>query len=354
MVKYVLTGLCLGVGGVLLSCFGNPTNSGICVSCFMENVAGALGLHGNIRMQYLRPELIGFVLGAFFTALIKKELCSASTGAFILRFFVGIVLIIGCAVFIGCPIKMILRMAAGDLTALVGLAGLLAGVFIGLKFIEGGFRIGSAIAAPKVGAYLLPAFMGLLLTFLLIRPSFVSFSVKGAGAQHAPMYLSLFIGLVIGALAQRTKFCITAGSARLFLWGPKDVPGCPTSAGMLASIGSFAISAFITCLLTGRFSLGLHGQPSSNEGYGWAFLAMLAVGFGSMLIRGCPFRQLVMAGSGDNDAGGAVLGMLTGAAIVQNWNLGGNAAGTPYTAKIAVLLGLAFLFAIGLLNRDRA
>ncbi len=354
MVKYILTGVCLGVGGALLSYFGNPASSGICVSCFMKNAAGALGLHGDIRMQYLRPELIGFVLGAFIAAYINKDLRSVSAGTFLLRFFVGIVLIIGCAVFIGCPIKMIIRMAAGDLTALVGLAGLLAGVFIGLKFIEGGFRVGSPDAVPQAGAYLIPLLMGLLLLFLLIKPSFISFSIKGAGAQHAPICLSLFIGLLIGALAQRTKFCITAGLARLFLWGPRDVPGCPTSAGMLVSIGTFLLSALITLSATGQFSLGLHGQPSSNESYGWAFLAMLAVGFGSMLIRGCPFRQLVMAGSGDNDAGGAVLGMLAGAAIVQNWVLGGSASGTPYNAKIGVLVGLVFLFTIGLLGRERS
>jgi uncharacterized membrane protein YedE/YeeE len=30
---------------------------------------------------------------------------------------------------------------------------------------------------------------------------------------------------------------------------------------------------------------------------------MFMVGFGSVLIRGCPLRQLVAAGQGDNDAG---------------------------------------------------
>ena len=77
------------------------------------------------------------------------------------------------------------------------------------------------------------------------------------------------------------------------------------------------------------------------------------VGFGSVLIRGCPLRQLVAAGQGDNDAGATVMGMLVGAALVQNWGLNGNASGTPVAGQVAVLLGLCLLFVIGLLNRKR-
>jgi hypothetical protein len=80
---------------------------------------------------------------------------------------------------------------------------------------------------------------------------------------------------------------------------------------------------------------------------------MVMVGFGSVLIRGCPFRQLIAAGQGDTDAGAAVLGMLTGAALVQGWGIAGNAEGTPYAGQVAVLFGLCFLVIIGLLFRKR-
>jgi YedE family putative selenium metabolism protein len=195
--------------------------------------------------------------------------------------------------------------------------------------------------------------MFLMLIFLLLKPPFISFSTKGSGAQHAPLYLSLAAGLIIGVLAQRTGFCITGGIARIFLWGPREVKGCPKSTGLLMGIISFFIVAFFASLLTGQFSLGWHGQPSSNIDYEWAFLGMVVVGFGSVLIKGCPLRQLITAGQGDSDAGAAVLGMLTGAALVQNWGLGANAAGTPYEAKMAVIIGLIILFAIGLLYRER-
>jgi len=351
--KFIITGALVGLAGVMLSFWGNPPNSGICVSCFMENIAGSLGLHDHIRMQYIRPEIIGFVMGSFLISMLRKEFRATSHGSPLLRFFVGVLLIIGCAVFMGCPIKMVFRISAGDITALAGLCGLIAGIYIGIKFIDGGFSIGRQIQLPMINAMFIPAMMVLLLILLIWEPPFISLSTRGSGAEHAPLLISLGAGVVIGVVAQRTGFCITGGMARLFLWGPRELKGCPKTSGLLIGVGSFFLVAFFASLLTGQFLLGVHGQPSSNESYGWSFLGMLMVGFGSVLIRGCPFRQVILAGQGDLDAGAAVLGMLVGGALVQNWGLGGNAAGTPYEGQLAVLLGLCLLFIIGVTYRKR-
>ena len=350
---FFITGAVMGIAGVVLTTLGNPPNTGFCVSCFMENIAGSIGLHGNIRMQYLRPEIIGFVLGAFLMAFYKREFKASGGSSPLLRYFIGILLIIGCAVFIGCPIKMIFRTAAGDLTALVGVVGIIAGVFIGMQFLEKGFSLGRPNASSTGNGLLIPVFMALLLGALFLKPEFIAISIKGSGAQYAPLAASLSAGLVIGALAQRTGFCITGGISRLFLWGPREFTVCPKTTGLAIGIASFFLFALGANLVTGQFSLGWHGQPSSNESYFWNFLSMAMVGFGSVLIRGCPFRQLIASGQGDSDAGVAVLGMLTGAALVQDWGLAGNAAGTPYSGKLAVLFGLAFLFVVGMVYRKR-
>ncbi len=350
---FLVMGAVLGVGALILSWFGNPANTGICASCFTENIAGALGLHDNDRMQYLRPEIIGFILGSFFLSLLRGEFLSRSGSSPLLRFFIGMLLIIGCSVFIGCPVKLILRLAAGDIGVLPGLAGLIVGIYIGLEFIENGFRLGEPRENPRASGFVVPAIMVLLLIFVVVRPSFIAFSEKGAGAQHAPLLLSLGIGLVVGGLAQYTQFCITGGIARIFLWGPREIMNCPRSTGLLISIGSFFLFALVAALLTGQFHFGIEGQPSSNGSYGWAFLGMVLVGFGSVLIRGCPLRQMIASGEGDADAGAAVLGMLVGAALVQNWELGGTTAGTPAAGRIAVLAGLLFLLVVGLVNRRR-
>ena len=76
-----VAGLLLGVLGSLLAYWGNPANTGICISCFLENTAGALGLHDNARMQYLRPELPAFFLGSFLAALSAREFRPRTAGA---------------------------------------------------------------------------------------------------------------------------------------------------------------------------------------------------------------------------------------------------------------------------------
>ena len=80
---------------------------------------------------------------------------------------------------------------------------------------------------------------------------------------------------------------------------------------------------------------------------------MLLVGWLSVLIGGCPFRQLVKAGEGDVDAGLAVVGMLLGGGIVQSWGMAATAAGVSLPGKTAVLAGLAFSLGVSLLFRDR-
>lgn len=351
--EFIIMGAIIGIGAVMLSYYGNPANTGLCISCFLENISGAMGLHQNVRMQYLRPEIPAIVLGSFAMALSNREFRPTGGGSQALRFVIGIFIVIGCSVFIGCPVKMVLRIAAGDIGAIAGLIGLAVGIYVGLECIENGFRLGKPQPLPAASGYVLPGVMLALLVFAIVQPAFIAASDKGGGAQYAPIWLSLGIGLVIGAWAQRTQFCITGGIARIFLWGPREIMNCPRSTGLLLSIGAFFLFATVTSLLTGQFNLGLHGQPSSNENYVWNFLGLALTGFGSVLVKGCPLRQLVVAGEGDTDGTVTVFGMLTGAALVQNWDLGGTSAGTPPAAQMAVVAGFIILFAIALLNRRR-
>jgi len=341
------SGALLGILGVMLSVWGNPENSGICVSCFIENSAGALGLHSNARLQYLRPELAGFVLGAFGSTLLNREFRSRGGSAPLFRFVAGFFLIVGCAVFIGCPIKLFLRFTAGDMTALAGVIGLLAGVWGGLKGLSQGVELGrlAPAAAPAGSGLFSPLFFLLLLLFIFIVPPFLIVSEKGSSAQHAPLLLSLGAGLLLGFVAQRSRFCITGSVRDVLLMGRR--------APLLWGGGAFLVSALLVNLATGRFNAGIAGQPGSHQEYLWSFLGMALVGWLSVLIGGCPFRQLVKSGEGDTDAALAVAGMFLGGALVQGWNLAATSAGVPVGGKIAVVTGFALLFGGSLLCRNR-
>jgi YedE family putative selenium metabolism protein len=69
----ILGGLVFGSLGALAVNWGNPNNMGICVACFLRDIAGALKLQANAAVQYMRPEIFGFALGAFGTSLAFRE-----------------------------------------------------------------------------------------------------------------------------------------------------------------------------------------------------------------------------------------------------------------------------------------
>jgi hypothetical protein len=340
----IITGALLGFGGVFLVYMGNQTNSGFCISCFLENLAGSLQLHDNIRMSYIRPELIGFVLGAFFMALQSRRFKVTGGSSPIIRFLLGFFILVGCAVFIGCPIKMILRLAAGDLTAIAATAGLIFGVWLGAKYIRAGFSLDRVKELPQINGYIIPAFAVLALLFLLLKPSFIITGETGPAAMRAPIYLSLLVGLAIGVFAQKSGLCITGGIRNFCLVGERT---------LLNGVITVFVTALILSLIMGKFNLGMNAQPSSHLSHGWTFLAMVLVGLASTLIDGCPFRQLIKAGQGDVDAGITILGMTVGAALVISWAIRSSSAGPTFEGKITVLLGLVFSLILVTMYRKR-
>ncbi len=329
----VITGILLGIGSVLISYFGNPVNSGICISCFLENLAGSLQLHDELRMSYIRPELIGFILGAFLVAVKTRRFKVTGGSSPIIRFFLGFFIIVGCAVFIGCPIKMIIRLAAGDLTAVAAVLGMMFGVWLGAKHIKAGVFLDREKNLPKINGYIVPALAILLLVFIIMEPAFIKEGRTGPAALHAPVLLSLALGLIIGGFAQRSGLCITGGFRNFFLF--KETT-------LLSGVIAFFVTALVVSFATRQFNFGLNGQPASHLSHGWTFLAMVLVGLASVIIDGCPFRQIIKAGQGDIDAGITTLGMLAGAALVISWSMRSTSAGPEFAGKIAVLCGLIF------------
>ena len=68
---------------------------GICVACFDRDIAGALGLHRADVVQYMRPEILGLVLGSLIAAYLFKEFRSRAGSAPIVRFVLGVFAMIG-------------------------------------------------------------------------------------------------------------------------------------------------------------------------------------------------------------------------------------------------------------------
>ena len=69
----IIAGVLVGVAALVLTKLGNPANMGFCIACFERDIAGAVGLHSAAKVQYVRPEIIGLVLGAFIMSVASKE-----------------------------------------------------------------------------------------------------------------------------------------------------------------------------------------------------------------------------------------------------------------------------------------
>lgn len=213
----ILAGLVFGVFAALLVKWGNPPNMGVCVACFMRDIAGALGLHRAGVVQYLRPEIVGFVLGGFIAAYTFGEFRARGGSAPLVRFLLGALVMIGALVFLGCPIRATLRLAGGDLNGIIGLAGVAIGALSGIFFIKRGYNLGRAIKILTAAGWIVPLAMIGLLLLAIFQPGFIFSSEKGPGSLHAALGISLGVGLLVGFLAQRTRMCFVGAWRDIFL-----------------------------------------------------------------------------------------------------------------------------------------
>ena len=199
----VIAGAVVGLAAVVLTHLGNPANMGFCIACFLRDITGAVGMHGAAKVQYVRPEIIGLVLGAFVMSVATKEFRAKAGSSPATRFVLGAFVMIGALAFLGCPLRMVLRIGGGDLNAVVGLVGFTLGIFIGIQFLKRGFSLKRAYPVGKGEGGVLPIVMTGLLILVIAVPSLFKFSEEGPGSKHAPMLAALLIAVVVGALAQR-------------------------------------------------------------------------------------------------------------------------------------------------------
>ena len=352
-----LAGLAIGVIAVLLVLFGNPTNMGYCIACFLRDTAGGLKLHSAAVVQYVRPEIIGLVLGSFIMAVLKKEWAPKGGSAPFTRFILGFFVMIGCLAFLGCPFRMTLRLAGGDLNALVGLAGFVAGILAGVFFLNKGYSLKRTYKQPKLEGAVAPAIQVVLLVVLVALPTLLVFSESGPGSMRAPIAISLIAGLIVGALAQRTRMCMVGGIRDVILFKETKLLAGFVALFVAALAGNLILNATQG---GGFFKLGFASQPVAHTAHIWNFLGMALVGYGCTLLGGCPLRQLILTGEGNTDSAITVTGLVVGAAFCHNFGLAGGAdsvvdgvykvGGPGINGKVMVVVGLVVCTIIACVN----
>ena len=339
--KMPLVGGLAALISLALVMLGNPANMGFCIACFLRDTAGALGLHSAAPVQYVRPEIIGIIFGAFIFAAVNKEFSPKGGSAPVTRFVLGFSVMIGALIFLGCPLRMVLRIAGGDLNAVVGLLGFAAGIFGGVFFLNKGDSLKRSYEVSRTDGVMLPLIALIVLGLLVLVPSVLAFSTEGPGSMHAPLGASLLAGLVLGAAGFASRLCFVAGIRDSALF---------KNFSMLWAFLTLIAVALIGNLILGKFTLGFEGQPIAHTDGLWNFLGMTLVGLGSVLLGGCPFRQLTLAGSGNADSVVTVLGMVAGTAFAHNFKMASSAAGVTANGKIGFAIAFIIVICIALYN----
>lgn len=340
----ILTGLIVGAAAVVLTALGNPKNMGFCIACFERDIAGALKFHSAGVVQYFRPEIVGLVLGAMIMSMIKKEWKPQGGSSPITRFVLGMLVMIGALVFLGCPLRMVIRIGGGDVNALIGLLGFIVGIVIGTFPLRFGFTLNRAYKQNKAEGLVFPILLVVLFILSLI-PDLFAKSTEGPGSMRAPWYAALLIALVVGALCQRSRLCMAGGVRDVVMF--KDFH---LVYGFLAII----VAVLVGNLITHNFRFGLADQPIAHTDGIFNFLGMVLVGWGSVLLGGCPLRQLILAGEGNSDSAVTVFGFIAGAAVSHNFGLASSAKGIGAGPVLWVLIaGFVILAALSVFNTKR-
>ncbi|NLJ79020.1 MAG: YedE-related selenium metabolism membrane protein [Tissierellia bacterium] len=341
--KMILAGGVVGIISVLLVYFGNPGNMGFCIACFLRDMAGGMGLHRAEVVQYIRPEIIGLVLGAFLISVKNKEFESRGGSAPFIRFMLAIAVMIGALIFLGCPLRMVLRLGGGDLNAIFGIAGFIAGIFVGVQFLDRGFSLKRNYKMTSIEGYVFPVVNIGFLILLIIAPAFIFFSEQGPGSLRAPIIIALIAGLIVGILGQRTRLCMVGGTRDMILFRDNH---------LLLGFIAIIVFSFAANLAFGFLNIGFQDQPIAHTNSLWNFLGMAIVGWGSVLLGGCPLRQLILAGEGNIDSVVTIMGMFVGAAISHNFGLASSGEGVTLNGKIAAIICFVFIGIVSYVNSE--
>lgn len=395
-------GLFIGAVAAWLVSQGNPGNMGLCIACFLRDITGFFvgGVTNQGAVAYIRPEIIGIILGAMGAALLTREFRPRGGSQPVVRFVLGFIFMAGALIFLGCTVRAWLRLGGGDLTAIWGILGIVAGVLVGIVFLKKGFNLGRAKAVAKPLGWILPTFAVVLLVLVVVstlgtKPDFATQTKAGAfatgdkppavflkhdgepdqvlkpegatlaedgsivaedgamvasaesvakaspqpGGKRALLWVSLAAGLAIGVVAQRSRFCSIGGIRDAILVRRYD---------LLFGVAGLLIGSTVVNMLFGQYNLGFTNQPIAHNDALGSFAAMTIATFAAMLLGGCPFRQVIMGAEGDADSTTAVAGMLVGAGFMHWATLASSGKGLAPNAWPAMAVMAVVLVAIAL------
>lgn len=145
-----LTGAVIGILAVIAQwLFGSsgPQAYGICIAChsrdmfgWIANTFSATGLIDVTSIGYSAPLLtvLGVLLGAHFAAIKHNEFVpkKSGDGRNARMFILGFLVMASALIIAACPIRLLLRIAYGDILAIFGTIWMIIGIVVGIMVLR--------------------------------------------------------------------------------------------------------------------------------------------------------------------------------------------------------------------------
>ncbi|MCK5852502.1 YeeE/YedE family protein [bacterium] len=312
-------GILLGTLNVFLFMVKSPWGGSGGFNNWGENLYSSLGLLGLESVKSISLHNYGMlnliiILGAFAGALLAKEfaLRIPPIGELIKGFLGGGLMAIGATMGIGCTIGGFFSgMPALSGGAILLALGLLLGTFVAFKYLMWemerfpSFSSGKSAtffaASDKSGGW--QRWLGWIVIILVFV---LAYSYAG---DNDIMTWFIIIGLFLGLISQRSRFCVVRAFREPFMSGESEAP-IGVMAGLVIGIVGFTIIKF--------FGIGAGDMAFRAREMTWVFphfwlrapIGGFIFGLGMTIAGGCAAGTLWRVGEGQVKLWAAAIGFL--------------------------------------------
>ncbi|MEA2031878.1 MAG: YeeE/YedE thiosulfate transporter family protein [candidate division Zixibacteria bacterium] len=321
-------GILLGVLNVFLFMIKSPWGGSGGYNNWGENIYQALGFFGIENVTPTSASLYGMlniliILGAFVGALLAKEfaLRIPPIGELIKGFIGGGLMAIGAKLGLGCTIggffSGVPALSGGAILLTVGL---FLGTLVALKYLMWEMEHLPGISSGKTKTLLAASrgqgawqkWLGFIVVIIAI---IIAYSYFG---NNDIMGWFVIIGLMLGLICQRSRFCIVASFRDPFMTG-KSSSTIGIIAGLLIGLIGFTIIK--------QFGIGAGDIALRSRELTWVFpnfwlrapIGGFIFGLGMTIAGGCAVGTLWRFGEGQVKLWAAALGFLLLSPIAKNF-----------------------------------
>ncbi len=361
-------GIILGLLNVFLFMIKSPWGGSGGYNNWGENIYQAIGFLGLENVTPTKTSLYGMlniliILGAFAGALLSKEfaLRIPPIGELIKGFIGGGLMAIGATMGIGCTIggffSGVPALSGGAIFLTIGL---FLGTLVALKYLSWeidkfpGFSMGKnrtlLAASEKTGGW--QKWLGWFILIIVFVMAYIYF-----GNDNKVMSWFIMIGLMMGLISQRSRFCIVASFRDPFLTGKSS-----STVGIIAGL----IIGLVGFTAIKIFGIGAGDISIRAREMTWVFphfwlrapIGGFIFGLGMTIAGGCAIGALWRFGEGQVKLWAAVLAFLLISPVSKKYIVPGFVDMLPhdlryknfmpdyigYTWSVVIVLAILFLW----------